>query len=85
MFTEPEPEPEAIIRFCHRPGQSCGKVKRAAEAIAAALAEPEAEAGPNAEPFRRFCHRPGQSCGKAKRAVDDLSAAAQDALASLDV
>ena len=53
-----EPEPEA---FCWRPGQPCGKVKRAAEAFAEAIAEP------NAEPF---CWRPGQPCGKAKREAE---------------
>ncbi len=77
--------PEVIRRFCHRPGQGCSKVKRAANAIADALAEPEAEAGPNADAraIQRFCHRPGQGCSKAKRASDALAKAAADAAADL--
>ena len=76
----PEPEADAapFRRFCHRPGQVCSKVKRAADAAADALAmpEPEAEADPW---FRRFCHRPGQVCSKAKRAADALADAIADA------
>ena len=45
-------------RWCERPGQSCWKAKREAEAIAEAEAEAEA-----------WCERPGQSCWKAKREV----------------
>lgn len=80
----PDAAAEARIRhFCHRPGQSCGKVKRAAEAAAEALAMPEA--GPEADPrIHRFCHRPGQSCGKAKRAAEALADAVADAYAAAD-
>lgn len=74
---------EAFRRYCHLPGQGCSKVKRAAEAIADALAEPEPEAGPEAEPFRRYCHLPGQGCSKAKRAAEELTKAAEEAVASL--
>ena len=74
---------DAFRRFCHGPGQHCSKVKRAAEAIADALAEPEPEADPKAEPFRRFCHMPGQRCSKAKRAADDLHQAAEEALSNV--
>lgn len=74
---------EAIIHFCHRPGQGCSKVKRAAEAIAEALAQPEPEAEADAEPIRHFCHRPGQGCSKAKRAADELAKAAEEAVSSL--
>ena len=60
--------------WCNRPGQSCGKLKRAADAAAEALAfaepEPVAEADAAAE---AWCSRPGQSCGKAKRAADALA------------
>ena len=76
-----EPSPEAIQHFCYRPGQSCGKVKRAAEAIAEALAQPDAKAG--ADPIRHFCNRPGQSCGKAKRAAEELATAANEAVLAL--
>lgn len=55
-------EAEAI---CWRPCQPCARVKRAAEAIASALAEPVPEPAP--EPI---CWRPGQPCGKAKRAAE---------------
>ncbi|OBT51310.1 hypothetical protein VE04_09261 [Pseudogymnoascus sp. 24MN13] len=44
--------------ICWRPGQPCGKVKRAAEAVAEAVGEPIAEP---------ICWRPGQPCGKVKR------------------
>ena len=74
---------EAIIHFCHRPGQSCSKVKRAADAIADALAVAEPAPEADAEPIRHFCHRPGQGCSKAKRAADQLSKAAADAVAEL--
>ena len=74
---------EAFRRYCHMPGQGCAKVKRAAEAIAEALAEPEPAADPKAEPFRRYCHMPGQGCAKAKRMAQELTQAAQDAVANL--
>ncbi|KFY96313.1 hypothetical protein V500_02508 [Pseudogymnoascus sp. VKM F-4518 (FW-2643)] len=66
-------EPEA---FCWRPGQPCGKVKRAAEAFAEAIAEPAAEADAEAS---AFCWRPGQPCGKAKRTALALAHAVADA------
>lgn len=82
---EPEADAAAFRRFCHRPGQVCSKVKRAADAAADALAEPEPEAEAEADPwFRRFCHRPGQSCSKAKRAADALADAIADANAEAD-
>ncbi|KAL5345581.1 isocitrate dehydrogenase (NAD(+)) idh1 [Pseudogymnoascus australis] len=65
------PEPEA---YCWRPGQPCGKVKRAAEAFAEAIAEPAADA--KASPY---CWRPGQPCGKAKRTALALAHAVADA------
>lgn len=58
-------------------------MKRAAEAIAEALAAPEAEAGPDAEPWQRFCHLPGQGCWKAKRAAEDLAKVAAEAVGNL--
>ena len=76
-----EPDAEAIIHFCHRPGQSCGKLKRAADAAAEALALADPEADPR---IIHFCHRPGQSCGKAKRAADALANAVAEAAAVAD-
>jgi hypothetical protein len=86
-------EAEAI---CWRPGQPCGKVKRAAEAIASALAEPAPEPicwrpGQPCGKAKRdadaaaeaICWRPGQPCGKAKREANALAEAAAEALASL--
>lgn len=61
-IAEPVPEP-----ICWRIGQPCGKVKRAAEAVAEAFAEPAAEP---------ICWRIGQPCGKAKREADAEAAAA---------
>lgn len=74
---------DAMERFCHLPGMGCSKVKRAAEAIADALAVPEPEADAEAEPFRRYCHLPGQGCSKAKRAAEEFKRAAEDAVAAL--
>ncbi|KAL6862516.1 hypothetical protein ACO1O0_002750 [Amphichorda felina] len=48
--------------WCERPGQSCWKAKRNADAAPEAAPEAEAEASPEA-----WCERPGQSCWKAKR------------------
>jgi hypothetical protein len=75
--------PEAILHFCRRPGQGCFKVKRAAEAVAEALAEPEPAAEPEAIAIDHFCRRPGQGCYKAKRAAEALAKAAADAAADL--
>ncbi len=76
----PAPNAEAIQHFCHRPGQGCSKLKRAADAAAEALAlaapNPEADAR-----IQHFCHRPGQGCSKAKRAADALAEAVADAYA----
>ncbi len=66
--SNPAADAETVHQFCSRSGQPCGKMKRAAEAVAEALAEPaplpeaEAEAARN-----RWCWRPGQPCNKAKR------------------
>ena len=52
---------------CGRRGQPCGKVKRAAEAVAEAVAVPEPEA--------YGCGRRGQPCGKVKRAAEAFAEA----------
>jgi hypothetical protein len=62
----PTAEPEARSPFCHRPGQPCWKVRRAAEAAAEALADPEAVAR------NPFCYRPGAPCWKAKREAEAI-------------
>jgi hypothetical protein len=64
--------------FCYYIGEPCSKVKRAAEAVAEAFAEPNAatEADANAE---AFCHFIGEPCSKAKRAADALAAAVAEA------
>ena len=52
------PEP-----ICSLPGQTCNKIKRAAEAAAEAIAEPAARLTMG----DRVCNRPGEWCTKAKR------------------
>ena len=56
--------------FCYRRGEACYKVKRAADAIAEAIAEPEADARSY---NKHFCYRRGETCAKNKRALEDLS------------
>ena len=77
------PNAEAIHHFCYRPGQPCSKMKRAAEAVAEAIAAPhpdaEAEAARN-----RWCYRPGQPCSKAKRDALAYAEAVAEAYASAD-
>ncbi|KAL8680195.1 MAG: hypothetical protein Q9186_003607 [Xanthomendoza sp. 1 TL-2023] len=56
-------------QFCYRRGEACAKVKRAAAAIAEAIAEPEPRK------YRgQFCYRRGEACAKNKRALEDLNA-----------
>lgn len=78
-----ESHPDLVTRWCHRPGQGCSKVKRAAEAISEALAVPEPDVEAENELEARWCYRPGQGCSKAKRAADALAKAAADAVAEL--
>lgn len=60
------------------PGTPFNKMKRAAEAVAEALAEPEAEAR-----YRtHFCYRRGETCSKAKRDALALAEAVAEAHAS---
>ena len=61
-------------------GNGYSKVKRAAEAIAEALAEPEPV--PEAH-WNRWCHKPGQSCNNKRRAADELLEAAHSAVEGL--
>lgn len=75
------PEAEAIRHFCHRPGQGCSKLKRAADAAAEALAMAAPDAEADASPIRHFCHRPGQGCSKAKRSAEALAEAIAEAYA----
>lgn len=69
-------------RFCHHPGQSCGKLKRAADAAAEALAFTEPESEVEAEAWRQFCQEQGQLCGKVDRAVYALTEAVAVAAAA---
>lgn len=78
-----ESDVESINQFCSGPGQPCLKMKRAAEAVAEALAEPAPlpEAGADAR-RHHWCWFIGQPCNKAKRnaiAVADAFAEAHAA------
>lgn len=69
-LTKPHLEAKRRYRgqFCYRRGEACAKVKRAAAAIAEAIAEPEPRK------YRgQFCYRVGEACAKNKRALEDLS------------
>lgn len=61
---------------CGERGQPCGKLRRAAEAIAEAVAVPEPEAGWG-------CGERGQPCGKAKRDALALARAADIVLRTI--
>lgn len=76
--SEPTPNAQAVNDYCNQPGGQCTKLKRAADAAAAALAMPDAE------PWQRFCHLPGQGCWKAKRSIDALAEAVKSAYVSAD-
>jgi len=62
-----------VSHWCYRPGEPCSKTKRAAEALAAAIAEPNAQPDAEADPVHHFCYRPGEPCSKHKRALEQLS------------
>lgn len=69
---------ESGDKVCSQPGQPCDKMKRAAEAVAEAVAESEADAR-----FRHhFCYRRGEACFKAKRDALALAEAVADAHAA---
>lgn len=77
--TTPSSEGPAITPssedVCNLPGHPCDKMKRAAAAVAEAVAEPEA--------YRtHFCYRRGEACAKAKRDALALAEAVADAHAS---
>lgn len=82
---DPEPDVESINQFCSQPGQPCLKMKRAAEAVAGALAEPAPIPEAEAEARRRrhhWCWFIGQPCNKAKRSADAVAEAFADAHAA---
>ena len=64
---------EAKHNFCWREGEACFKHKRAAGAVAEALAMPAPIPEPEAEARHIFCYRRGESCYKHKRALDELA------------
>ena len=75
-------------RWCHHAGQGCSrKVRRTAEAISEALAQPDLDPAdhphPDAQDLTRRCNSLGEDCSKAKRAADELLNAANEAVASL--
>ncbi len=75
---EADIEDRGIPKWCHRVGEPCAKAKRAAEAIAEALAEPAEEEKRDtdtADGVHKWCYRVGEPCAKAKRGVDALAAA----------
>ncbi|KAI4095423.1 MAG: hypothetical protein LQ339_007268 [Xanthoria mediterranea] len=68
---EADPKKKYRFQFCYRRGEACAKVKRAAAAIAEAIADPTAAADPK---YRyHFCYRRGEACAKNKRALEELS------------
>ncbi|MCJ1412892.1 putative serine/threonine protein phosphatase [Ptychographa xylographoides] len=73
-YQETKPSSGEIEDYCNGADAPCSKVKRAAEAIAAAMAEPAAQPEPEAEAVHRWCYRVGEPCNKHKRALDDLVA-----------
>lgn len=77
-----QPNAREVHRFCYRPGEPCSKMKRAAEAIAAAIAEPNADPEAEAREVHRFCYRPGEPCSKAKRDALALAEAFAEANAA---
>ena len=66
--------PQPGYHFCYRPGEPCTKLKRAADAVAEALAHPGMEARTN-----HFCYRPGEPCTKAKREALAMAEAVAEA------
>lgn len=74
--------------FCYRPGETCSKMKRAAEAAAEAMALPEAlptdpvdevlqsfKQDTSEQRHHHFCYRPGEVCSKARRSALALAEA----------
>lgn len=69
-------------RYCHLPGQSCSKVKRAVDAAAAILEEEDAAfttTDLETLEIQRECEAEDGQCFKAKRAIEALSQAVTDA------
>lgn len=66
-----DPAPEAARGFCYRSGEACSRLKRAAEAAAEAIPDPQS------------C-LPGEACSKVKRDALALAEATAEALAASD-
>lgn len=77
-----QPDARQVHHFCYRPGEPCSKLKRAAEAIAEAIAEPNALPEAEARQVHHFCYRPGEPCSKAKRDALALAEAVAEAHAA---
>lgn len=60
-------------RILQQPGRPCAKVKRVANAIAEAIAEPEPEAEADADAKHVWCWLPSEACIKAKRQLEQLN------------
>lgn len=76
-------------RYCHMPGQSCGRVKRAVDAAAAAILKHEdngllAAVDPEFSEISKRCEAEGGRCYKAKRALEALSKAIVEADEAID-
>ena len=65
------PDAETVRHFCSRSGQPCSKLKRAANAVAEAMALPDAPPGPEDvnETAKRSCYGSGQPCALARRSA----------------
>ncbi|KAL4868747.1 hypothetical protein BDV12DRAFT_168916 [Aspergillus spectabilis] len=61
----------ALQRWCHFPGQICGKTKRALDTVDEVKRSAEAMVEAKLD-VNRWCHFPGQVCGKAKRAIEAI-------------
>ncbi|KAL5332877.1 hypothetical protein BJX70DRAFT_89962 [Aspergillus crustosus] len=60
-----------LQRWCHFPGQICGKTKRALDTVDEVKRSADAMAEAKLD-VNRWCHFPGQICGKAKRAIEAI-------------
>ena len=74
VFAEAEPKIKSRLGLCGYPGMTCAKTKRAAEAVADALAMAE----PKIKSRLGLCGYPGMTCAKARRSLSEI----EDSLAT---